>query len=80
MPGFLAKRCGSALITLLILSIMVFFGAQVLPGNIGRSILGPLADAGAVDALNHELGVDRPVLVQYWSWRSEERRVGKECQ
>jgi peptide/nickel transport system permease protein len=70
MSGFLAKRCGSALITLLILSIMVFFGGQVLPGNIGRSILGPLADAAAVDALNHELGVDRPLLVQYWSWMS----------
>ena len=70
MSGFLAKRCSSALITLLLLSIMVFFGGQVLPGNIGRSILGPLADAGAVDALNHELGVDRPMLVQYWSWMS----------
>jgi len=70
MSGYLAKRCGWALITLLILSVMVFFGGQVLPGNIGRAILGPLADAAAVDALNHELGVDRPLLVQYWSWIS----------
>lgn len=68
--GFLAKRLSWALVTLLLLSVMVFFGAQVLPGNIGRAILGPLADAAAVDALNHELGVDRPVWVQYWDWIS----------
>jgi peptide/nickel transport system permease protein len=65
---FFAKRLGWALFTLFLLSVMVFFGAQVLPGNVGRAILGPLANADAVDALNHELGVDRPLLVQYGSW------------
>ena len=53
---------------MLLLSLLVFFGAQVLPGNIGRAILGPLADAAAVNALNHELGVDRPLWVQYGDW------------
>ncbi|MBV9221072.1 MAG: ABC transporter permease [Methylobacteriaceae bacterium] len=49
---------------------MVFIGAQLLPGDVGRAILGPLADPRAVANLNHELGVDRPLLVQYWSWIS----------
>ena len=44
---------------------MVFLGGQVLPGNVGRAMLGPFADQRAVDALNHELGTDRPLLVQY---------------
>ncbi|OBP90831.1 peptide ABC transporter permease [Mesorhizobium loti] len=48
--------------------MLVFFGGQVLPGNVGRAILGPFADQQAVDALNHRLGVDRPLLVQYGSW------------
>ena len=61
---------GWAIVTLLLLSVMVFLGAQVLPGNIGRAILGPLADAAAVTALNHELGVDRPLWLQYWDWVS----------
>lgn len=47
---------------------MIFLGAQVLPGDVGRAILGPLADQRAVDTLNHELGVDRPLLVQYGDW------------
>ncbi|MBL0373757.1 ABC transporter permease [Rhizobium sp. KVB221] len=50
--------------------MMVFFGGQVLPGNVGRSILGPFADEAAVQLLNHQLGVDRPYLVQYWDWIS----------
>ena len=48
--------------------MLVFVGGQVLPGDIGRAILGPFADQRAVDALNHELGVDRPLLVQYGDW------------
>jgi peptide/nickel transport system permease protein len=40
----------------------------VLPGDAGRAILGPLADERAVDALNRELGVDRPLVVQYLDW------------
>jgi peptide/nickel transport system permease protein len=51
-----------------VLSVIVFAGSQLLPGNVGRAILGPLADKRAVDVLNHELGVDRPVLVQYTDW------------
>jgi peptide/nickel transport system permease protein len=50
--------------------VIVFFGAQVLPGDVGRRILGPFADAEAVRALNEELGTDRPALVQYWDWIS----------
>ncbi len=56
--------------TLVLLSLMVFFGGQVLPGNVGRAILGPFADERAVVALNQQLGLDRPYLVQYWDWIS----------
>ncbi|MCB8876685.1 ABC transporter permease [Acidisoma silvae] len=59
-----------AVVTLLLLSVIVFAGCQILPGDVGRAILGPFADARAVQALNHQLGIDRPLLVQYWSWIS----------
>ena len=48
----------------------MFAAAQLLPGDVGRTILGPLADKGSVAALNHKLGTDQPVLTQYWNWIS----------
>jgi peptide/nickel transport system permease protein len=70
MGVYIAKRLGLAVITLWILSLIVFFAGQVLPGDPGRSILGPLAPKSAVKALDHQLGVDRPLLTQYWDWVS----------
>jgi peptide/nickel transport system permease protein len=70
MATYLAKRVALALVTLLLLSMIVFFAGQVLPGDPGRSILGHLAAPAAVRALDHRLGVDRPLLVQYWAWIS----------
>lgn len=65
---FLAGRFALSLVTLWLLSMIVFALGQLLPGDIGRAILGPLADARAVAALDHQLGADRPLLVQYTHW------------
>ena len=70
MLRFLAQRVSLSFITLFLLSVMVFLAGQVLPGNVGRAILGPLADERAVEVLNRQLGLDRPLLVQYWEWIS----------
>jgi peptide/nickel transport system permease protein len=51
-----------------VLSVLVFAASQLLPGNIGRNVLGPFASTNDVNALNHQLGVDRPILVQYVDW------------
>jgi peptide/nickel transport system permease protein len=65
---YIAKRVLLALVTLWLLSVIVFFAGQVLPGDPGRAILGPLAAQSAVHALDQQLGVDRPLIVQYWTW------------
>ena len=65
MSRFVAKRVALGLITLWLLSVLVFFMANVLPGNVGRRVLGPFASPTAVAALNRELGTDKPVLTQY---------------
>ncbi len=70
MTRFILKRIGLALITLWILSLIVFFAAQVLPGDPARAILGPLAAPQAVAALNHQLGLDKSLASQYWTWIS----------
>jgi peptide/nickel transport system permease protein len=68
MARFLLTRLGLAAITLFLLSVLVFVGANLLPGNVARRKLGNLADQAAVDQLNHQLGTDKPILVQYWNW------------
>jgi len=67
---YILRRLGLALVTLWLLSVIVFFAGQVLPGDPGRAILGPLAAQSAVHALDQQLGVGRPLLSQYWSWVS----------
>jgi len=65
---YVLKRLGLAVVTLWLLSLIVFFAGQVLPGDPGRAILGHLASPSAVQALDHQLGVDRPLVTQYWTW------------
>jgi peptide/nickel transport system permease protein len=67
---FLLRRLGLALITLAMLSVVIFLLAHVLPGDVGRRILGPFADPRAVAQLDQKIGTDRPLLVQYWDWLS----------
>lgn len=62
------KRLLLALLTLWLLSVLVFAGGRMLPGNVGRAMLGPFADQAAVDMLNKEMGTDRPLPVQYVDW------------
>ena len=68
MVTYILRRLGLAVVTLWLLSVIVFFAGQVLPGDPGRAILGPLAAQSAVHALDTQLGVNRPLLTQYWSW------------
>ena len=54
--------------TLILVSMLVFALAEVLPGDVGRSILGPYATQEQVDLLNERLGADRPLVVRYADW------------
>jgi len=65
---FILRRLGLGLITLWVLSLLIFFGTHILPGNPGRAMLGPFASPEAVAALNHQLGTDEPLLTQYTTW------------
>jgi peptide/nickel transport system permease protein len=68
MALFILKRLALAIVTLFILSLIVFLAAQVLPGDPAREVLGPLAAPSAVKALDHQLGTDRSVIAQYGTW------------
>jgi ABC-type dipeptide/oligopeptide/nickel transport system permease component len=51
-------------------TILAFVIMRLLPGNPARLILGPLATQHSVTSLNHQLGLDRPLYVQYWRYIS----------
>jgi peptide/nickel transport system permease protein len=68
MAMFLLRRLGLMIFTLWILSLIVFFAGQILPGDPGRATLGNLATQSAVQNLDHTLGVDRPLLTRYLDW------------
>jgi peptide/nickel transport system permease protein len=65
---YVLKRLGLSLISLLLLSVLVFAMAQVLPGDPARNLLGREAPPAAVKQLNHQLGYDRPAVVRYFDW------------
>jgi peptide/nickel transport system permease protein len=65
MARFIARRLVLALVTLWLLATIVFIITNVLPSNVGRTILGPFAPQETVDALNEKLGTNRPLPVRY---------------
>ena len=65
MPRFIARRLLLAIVTLWLLATIVFVITNVLPADVGRTILGPFAPQESVDALNERLGTNRPILVRY---------------
>ena len=71
MTRYILKRLGLTVITLVIVSFVVFAASQLLPGDVGRTILGPYASQQQVDALDKSLGNDKPLPVRYWNWASD---------
>ena len=62
-------RLGLGLLTLFLVSVVVFAATQALPGDAAKAILGKDAvDKVRYEALRKELRLDRPILEQYTSW------------
>jgi peptide/nickel transport system permease protein len=55
----------------LVASVLVFIAVRVLPGDPGRQILGRNAPAAAVAAKDAQLGLNRPLPVQYGRWLAD---------
>jgi len=68
MLRLIGRRLLLMIPTLILASILIFLLAEVLPGDVGRSILGQYATEADVAALNEKLGADRPLVVRYATW------------
>ena len=65
MLRYLVQRVLWMAVALLGVSVITFVIAYLLPGDPARVIAGPLAPAWVVRSIRHQLGLDRPVYVQY---------------
>lgn len=68
MKRLIVRRLLLMVPTLLVVSFLVFLMAEVVPGDVGRSILGPYASRAQVAALDHQLGADGPFVERYVRW------------
>ncbi len=66
----LAVRAAVMLSTLFVISIVVFAATQVLPGDAATHILGKNASPESLARVRTQLGLDRPLVSQYWGWIS----------
>lgn len=66
--GLILGRLGVALVTLLIVSAVVFGATQMLPGDVAEILLGQAATPEAVAGLRAAMHLDQPALVQYGAW------------
>jgi peptide/nickel transport system permease protein len=68
MLRLIGRRLLLMIPTLILASMLIFALAEVLPGDVGRSILGPYATQEQVEILNKELGADKPLYERYARW------------
>jgi peptide/nickel transport system permease protein len=68
MVGYLIRRILQSLIVVIGVTIITFILLHLLPGNPIRAILGPRASNADVAQLTKQLGLDRPLPVQYLLW------------
>lgn len=68
MTQMVLRRLGIGVATLIVVSIIVFIGTSILPGDVAQIILGQSATPETLAALRAELGMDQPGYVRYFSW------------
>lgn len=65
---YLLQRLGTLLLVLFGVSILTFSIMPLVPGSPARVTLGVQATDASVAALEHQMGLDRPLVTQYWTW------------
>ncbi len=65
MAGYAGRKVAWLFLTLFFVSLITFSVAFLIPADPARTIAGPQAPQEVVDSIHHQLGLDRPVYVQY---------------
>ena len=70
LARIIAQRLALAIVTLFLVSMLIFLATQALPGNAAQAILGNQATPQKLATLSRELGLDQPLVTQYRIWMS----------
>ena len=68
MRDYLVKRLLQAIGIILCISAITFFMPNIVPGDPVRIMMGDMADEATIETVRHNMGLDRPVVEQYFSW------------
>jgi len=66
--GLIIQRVAMGLLTILVISVIIFAGVEALPGDLATAILGQEATPETVAAFRRELKLDLPAHVRYFAW------------
>lgn len=64
----IAQRIALGILLLLAVSVLIFAGTQILPGDVAQAILGQSATPEALANLREELGLNQPAIIRYFQW------------
>tara|TARA_B100001741_G_C16490972_1_gene569663 strand:+ start:48 stop:1019 length:972 start_codon:yes stop_codon:yes gene_type:complete len=62
------RRLAIGIVTLIVVSIIIFVGTSILPGDVAEIILGQMATPETLKALRAKLGIDQPAHIRYFLW------------
>ena len=68
MLDFLVRRVAISIVTLFVISLIVFTGVRMIPGDPARVMGGTDADAAGLAEIRQKYGLDDPIPVQYLRW------------
>ncbi|MDH3263701.1 MAG: ABC transporter permease [Paracoccaceae bacterium] len=64
----IGQRLLFGLLTLFVVSVVIFGATELLPGDLARELLGQSATPETLAALREQLGLNEPPHVRYWNW------------
>src|SRR6478735_8114058 len=68
MIRLVLQRVALGFLTIFLVSILIFAGTEILPGDVATAVLGQSATPDAVEAMRRALGLDDPAVVRYFRW------------
>jgi len=66
--GMIARRLGLGLITLFVVSLMIFISVELLPGDLAQTVLGQSATEETLRVFRDQLGLNKPPMTRYLDW------------